>query len=213
MFARLVRSACSFGRLARPARLAYSLGLLARSARLASFVLFVRPRAPGFARRAYARRCAQGLVAAARSTNARQVLRAICQVLHAGAGLGVIFRVDTPMKNSDNPGYQYGVVGGWAPPGLGSNEPCVNLHSRFCGWRLDLVDKVDARGFQIFGSLEAQTLGINMGSTGGPRPALVQPSPALTCTQGVVVGVWTWWTRLTQDDSEPLVALRFSSGS
>ena len=106
-----------------------------------------------FARRAYSRRCAQGLRVAAHSTKARQVLRAC-------AGHGAIFMVGIPKKNK--------VKSRFSPMG----------HSK-----------------------------------GSPRLALVQPSPALTRTQGVEVGVWTWCTRLTQEDSESVVPLQFCCGN
>ena len=57
--------------------------------------------------------------------------------------------------------------------------------------------------------------GTSMGQVNrvGPTRALVQPSPALTRTQGVAVGAWTWWTRLTRKASELSVALRFCCGA
>ena len=65
----------------------------------------------------------------------------------------------------------------------------------------------------LSGAVRIQVPSMGQVNPGPPYPALVQPSPALTRTQGVGVGVWTWCTRLTQKASEMSVALRFCCGA
>ena len=65
----------------------------------------------------------------------------------------------------------------------------------------------------LSGAVRIQVPSMGQVNPGPPYPALVQPSPALTRTQGVAVGVWTWCTRLTRKASEMSVALRFCCGA